>query len=496
MSAGDTPSPRPRAGPSRGVNRWLVLSVASFGVFNTTFDSGIVPISYPALTEAFNTDPSTILWVSVAFWTTAIGLMMTVGWIGDVAGRRRAFATGFVIVAIGLILASVSQTVWQVIASRVLQGVGTALVLANLTALVGDVFPRGERGRAMGVLGAAVGLGLTTGPLAGGLLLDALDWRALFYVRVPLPLLCAGLALWLLPRDAVRGGSHRLDYVGAVALFGTMASILLVINRGSAVGFGSPVALTMAGLAAVFLPVLVWSQRRSVRPILDFALFKRRLYTFNLGVLITHYIAQGPILLLAPFFFIGAMGFSATRTGVFLAGFTLMRTVVAPASGSLSDRVGFWPLSSLGVLLMGGGLFWLSRLGTGGSEWVVLGSLLLAGLGSALFEPPNSNAILGSVPSERLGTASASIATGRQLSFAVGVALAGAIFTIRERVYRAELSTSALDGGSEIPEAIARAFSDALIAGVVLSAVALVLALASRTSERRSAEGPADPPLG
>ena len=100
-------------------------------------------------------------------------------------------------------------------------------------------------------------------------------------------------------------------------------------------------------------------------------------------MLITHYIAQGPILLLAPFFFIGAMGFSATRTGVFLAGFTLMRTVVAPASGSLSDRVGFWPLSSLGVLLMGGGLFWLSRLGTGGSEWVVLGSLLLAGLGSA-----------------------------------------------------------------------------------------------------------------
>ena len=100
------------------------------------------------------------------------------------------------------------------------------------------------------------------------------------------------------------------------------------------------------------------------------------------------------------------------------------------------------------------------------------------------------------MPSERLGTASASIATGRQLSFAVGVALAGAIFTIRERVYRAELSTSALDGGSEIPEAIARAFSDALLAGVVLSAVALVLALASRTSERRSAEGPADPPLG
>ena len=113
MSVGATPSPPPRAGASRGVNRWLVLGVASFGVFNTTFDSGIVPISYPALTAAFDTDTSTILWVSVAFWTTAIGLMMTVGWIGDVAGRRRAFATGFVIVAIGLIMASVSQTVWH-----------------------------------------------------------------------------------------------------------------------------------------------------------------------------------------------------------------------------------------------------------------------------------------------------------------------------------------------------------------------------------------------
>ena len=158
----------PRYIKSRDIstNKWVVLTIVSLGTILTTLDGGMVQVGYPALAKAFNLDPSDILWVTVSFWITSVGLMLTLGWIGDVAGRKNMFVLGFLIFSIALISASLSQYFWQLIVSRILQGVGSALLLSNLNALITTAFPEEERGTAIGISGGVVGVGLTVGPLS------------------------------------------------------------------------------------------------------------------------------------------------------------------------------------------------------------------------------------------------------------------------------------------------------------------------------------------
>ena len=481
---------------SRPAGKWLVLLASAMGTLVLTLDSGIVGVSYPALAEAFDTDSSTVLWVSVVYWVTAVGLVMTLGWVGDVGRRRAVYSLGFVLLTLGIGFSALSMSMWQLIASRIFQGIGSAMMLANVNAIITASFPAHERGKAMGISGAVVGLGLSVGPVMGGVLLDALDWRALFYSRIPLGLLGAGLAWRVLPRDTAPSESRRIDYLGAITLFATMATFLLVVNRGGKLGFGSPVVISMAVLFALSLPVLVWSQRRSLRPILDFALFKRLQYSFGLSVQVCHYLAIGAILLLAPFYFVDSLGYSATKMGVFMTAYTLARTFLAPFSGWLSDKTGAWLPTSVGLLAVAVALLWLSRLGTGSAEWATLSSLMLVGVGSAFFEPPNTSSIMGAVPRDRLGTASAAVASGRQIAFSVGVAIAGAIYTIRERIYSTELLSGGAAASIAASEAIARGFSDALLAGVVLAFLGVFLAMAGRKSEGHAVRAKYGMPLG
>ena len=469
-------------------NKWVVLSVVSIGTLMTTLDGGMMGVSYPALAKAFSTDASTVLWVTVAFWVTGVGLLLTLGWLGDVAGRRRIFTLGFVVFTMGILMAAGSFNLWQLIGARIFQGVGASMILANLNALITTGFPSKERGMAMGMSGAVVGVGLSMGPLVGGLLLDALDWRALFYSRAPLGILGAVLAWRLLPRDRIEGGRFRMDLIGAAALFGTLASLLLFVNQGGKQGFGSPTVVFMAAAAGVFLPVLVWSERRSPRPILGLSLLMNRPYAISLLVHFGHYLSHGGILLVAPFFFIHALGFSATKMGLYIAAFYVSRPFVAPVSGRLSDRFGPRPFLVLGNLFLAVALLWISRQGTGSTETVLLAGMLLAGVGLAFFEPVITSAIMGSVPPDRLGTASASVAMGRQVAFAVGVAVAGAIFTIRERVYLADMAARGVAEEAARMEAVAGGFGDTVLAGAVLAAVAVVLSLAVQVPPYRYRE--------
>ena len=437
---------------------------------------------YPAVAEAFDADTSTVLWVNVAYWVTSIGLLMTLGWLGDVAGRRRVFIIGYLVSITGLLLSSASANVWQLIAFRVLQGVGSSMILSNLNALITAQFPPRERGRAMGFSGAVVGAGLTAGPVMGGILLDVLDWRALFYVQAPVGALGALLAWWLLPSDTPTGGRFKMDYLGAVVLFATMACFLLVVNQGGQLGYGSPPILALGAAGLGLTPVLIWTQRRAARPILDGALFRIRGYAVGLVVLVGHYLSHGPILLVAPFFFIDALGFSSSKMGLFVAGFFVGRTFLAPAAGWLSDRFGPRLFLIFGNGALMAALLWLSRLGAGADEPVIFSAMVLGGVGSAFFEPVVTSVIMGSAPLSRLGTASASVAMGRHIAFSVGVAITGAIFAARERLY--------LNEASPANEAVASAFGDAVLAGAAFAALAVAASFRAPAAARLGQAGP------
>ena len=437
----------------------------------STLDGGMVSAGLPALADAFDTQISTVLWVTVAFWVTNVGLLLTMGWLGDVAGRRRTFAAGYLVFALGLALSASSVEVWHLLVARIVQGVGSAMMLANVNALITTTFPTGQRGKALGVSGAIVGLGLSGGPFIGGALLEALDWRALFYSRIPLGLIGAATAWWFLAPDRDVGGRFRVDLLGASTLFVALGSALLVINRGAELGFTSTPVLALGAVAIVSTPVLIWTQRRSLRPIVDVTLFRSRQYTFALLVLTSHYLAHGPVILVAPFFLVDELAFSPLKMGLFLAAFYIGRTFFAPAAGSLSDRFGPRPFLMAGNAVLAASLVWMGLLVGSGSEALLLVAMVSAGVGSGLYEPVVTSAIMGSVPVARLGTASASVAMGRHIAFSVGVATAGAVFAIRERVYAADAATAGEVG---------RAFSDTLYAASVMATLAVVFAMATR----------------
>ena len=448
-----------------------MLSIATL---MSTLDGGMVSAAFPALVDAFDTDTSTVLWVQAAFWVTSVGLLLTMGWLGDVVGRRRVFILGYLVFTLGMVLSAASTEIWHLIVARVVQGIGSAMTLSNLNALITASFPRGERGKAIGMSGAVVGVGLSSGPLLGGLLLDVLDWRAVFYSRAPLGLLGAGLAWWLLATDRNVGGRFQVDFLGAGALFVTLGAALLVVNRGGELGFGSAPVIGLGITAVVALPILVRTQLRSARPIIDVALFKSRQYTIVLLVLCCHYLAHGPFILVAPFFLIDSLGFSATKMGLFLAAFYVGRTFLAPPAGAMSDRFGPRPFLVLGNGVLVLSLLWLGVQATEASEWVLLAGLLAAGMGSGLFEPVATSAIMGSAPEDRLGTASASVAMGRHVAFSVGVAVAGAIFVIRQRVYLAAA------GSETAVDPVAGAFGDTVLAGMAMAVLALIFSLLTR----------------
>lgn len=466
--------------PESDVNKWIVLAVASIGTLMSTLDGGLSSVAYPTLAVAFQVDPSTVVWFTVAFWVTTVGLMLTLGWIGDVAGRRRMLTGGFLLFAAGMAFTAVAADIWQVIASRVVQGVGSAMLLSNLNALITSSFPKEERGKALGISGAVVGIGLSAGPLIGGFLIDVLDWRALFYSRAPIGIIGALLSWLVLPQDTVPKGRVQIDFWGATSVFGTLAGFLLVINQGGNLGFGSPAIVSLALVTVVLSVLLVWSQRRAARPILDFALFRTRQYAIGLSVLFTHYLSYGGIMFAAPFLLADGMGFSATKMGLYIAAFYFGRTVLAPIAGRASDRFDSRPFLIVGNLLMVAGFTWLSVLGNPISEKAFLSAVLLAGVGSALFEPVVTSSIMGSVPQDRLGTASASIAVGRQLAFALGVTVAGAIFTIRKSVYLEDFSAAGSPTTTAVANAITRGFADTMLAVVGLAVIAVLLSLWAR----------------
>lgn len=438
--------------------KWRALTTVSIGTYMATMDSSIVNIALPALARIFDVSASTVLWVTLAFILTTTGLTLTLGRLGDMLGRKRMYTSGFAIFTIGLVTAGLAPNLPALVLSRVVQAVGAALLLANGNAIVTDAFPAHQRGRALGTTGGVVGFGLATGPALGGLLLSTLSWRSLFLTRIPVGFI--GLvAAWRVLKDTPSEGGRRLDLMGAAILFIMLASLIVAVNRGKEWGWGSPGIIAGFVLAAAALPILLTIESRNDNPIVSLSLFKDRLFAAATVSLVFNFLAFAANTFLMPFYLLKVRDFTAGHAGLVLMTVPLTMLVLSPLTGWLSDRLGSRYLATGGLLMGAIGLFGLSRLGADTPVYGIVGRLLLVGVGSALFQSPNSSSIMGSVPLNRLGTASAMIATGRNVGQAVGMALAGAIFAARTGDSIDRLPPQAVLGGIQAAFAVAAAIS-------------------------------------
>jgi EmrB/QacA subfamily drug resistance transporter len=459
-----------------------VLSAVAMGIFLATIDGSIVNVALPTLSTALGADFATVQWVVLSYLLTITTLLAVVGRLADMYGRKRLYNSGFVVFTVGSLLCGLSPSVGWLIGFRVLQGIGAALILALGLALVTEAFPPQERGRALGIAGSIVSIGIVTGPTLGGVIIENLSWHWIFFVNVPIGIVGTYLVWRNIPATRPPGG-QAFDFGGAATLCLGLLGILLGLTTGQQEGFTSPQALGLFVFGIFFLLALLYIQRRHPQPIIDPVLFRNRLFTVNLvtGLLVFVGLGSG---VLIPFYLETVLGYSVQQVGLLLAVVPIALGIVSPISGVLSDRVGSRPISVLGLAVTLLGYLALSTLST---ETTAVGFMLryvLVGVGVGLFQSPNNSAMMGTAPRERLGVASGLLAMTRNLGQTVGIAVLGALWAAL--VFGA--AGGPMAGGATAAPLAAQAAGLAGVSRIVagLVGVALLVALWAWWGERRA----------
>lgn len=407
---------------------WVLIAVG-LGTFMSALDGSVVNAILPVMRDVLRTDVATIEWVVTVYLLTVSGLLLGFGRLGDVRGHKDVYVLGFGGFVLSSALCGLAPGVHALIAFRALQAVGAAMLFANSPAILTKSFPPERRGRVLGLQAMMTYLGLTIGPSLGGWLTQHFGWRAVFYINVPVGLLAVGLSLRFVPRDVPAAGGEPFDWTGAVLFLSGLVALLLGLNQGHAWGWSSPGILVLLAAAAVLLGVFLRVERRGRAPMLDLSLFRHPTFSAATTSALLNYICLYSLLFLLPFYLLQGRGMNPAQAGLLLTAQPAVMMVVAPVSGSLSDRIGSrWP-AMVGMAVLAGGLLLLSRLGPATPLAHVALGLAVCGLGTGIFIAPNNSALMGAAPRHRQGIASGVLATARNVGMVLGVGLAGAIFT-------------------------------------------------------------------
>jgi EmrB/QacA subfamily drug resistance transporter len=353
-------------------------------------------------------------------------LVLTAGRLSDLFGRKKAYVAGFAIFSAASLGAGFSGGETELILCRSLQGVGGALLFANAAAIVADAFPREELGLAMGTNTMVAAVGLVIGPVLGGALVK-ISWHWVFWFNVPLGILGT---VWgsLILRELVAGErDHSLDPFGTVAYLLGLTGLVYGVSRGGLAGWADPLVIGGLALAVVFLPVFVWIESRVRQPMLDLSIFRDRLFGAASGAAFINGLSRFALLFVFVFYFQGAQGASPIRAGIELAPMALAMLVASPLAGIVADRRGSRALAAAGMVVTAVGLAGMTTLQAHTAYFWSALWLAIVGVGSGMFNSPNTAAMMGAVPDHRRGIAAGARVmlqnTGAVLSIAFVLAI-------------------------------------------------------------------------
>ena len=468
--------------------KWRALATVALGTLMGTMDASIANISFPVLTRVFQADLTAVMWVALVYILVCTSLMLVLGKISDLIGRKKIYAGGMAIFTLGLIACSMAQGIGQLILFRILQAVGTAMSVACGPAIVTEAFPPEERGKGLGLLGVAVSLGFILGPTLGGFLLEWLSWRSIFYIRAPVALITLFMILFLLKKDHARPGRIRLDFKGAITSSVGMFCLVLGMSQISKFGFASLQVSFLIVLGLLSLLFFMLIERRVEEPLVDLSLFKNRVFSSATWSLFLTFVAVPGYILIMPFYLMHGVGLTASAAGFLMAVNAMTTIVVGPISGSLSDRFGPVRFSTIGAAATAAAFYLMRGFDLETQITTIVPILILLGVGVGCFQPSNNSIIMGAVTREHLGTASALIATQRQIGLSLGMALAGSLFTARKTVYHAELLGQGLKSDYVTRLSIPLAFQDVLLFSVFICFSVVVLCLFSGERKIRTIE--------
>jgi EmrB/QacA subfamily drug resistance transporter len=393
-----------------------------------TVNSGTLIIALPDLERSLHTTLLELVWVILVYMIVSTVLVLTAGRLSDLFGRKNAYVLGFVIFSLASLGAGFSGSGTQLILWRVLQGIGGALLFANAAALVTDAFPKKELGLAMGTNTMVAAVGLVIGPVLGGALV-AIAWPWVFWFNVPLGLLGAAWGWLVLHELSGRADERGLDLLGTSSFVVGLTGLVLALSKGGLSGWSGPLVVGGFIAAVVLLPVFVLIERHGRAPMLDLTLFSDKLFSAASGAAFINGLSRFALMFLFVFYFQGPQGQSPIMAGLELAPMAIGMLVASPLAGMYADKRGSRTLAALGMVVSAAGLAGMTMLQAHSSYvWSALW-LLLVGIGSGMFNSPNTAAMMGAVPVHRRGIAAGARVMLQNTGAVISIAFVMAIVT-------------------------------------------------------------------
>ena len=433
----------------------------AIGTFVTAVHQYGVIVALPTMGSHFKADLPTIQWVIVTFSLTVSVLLLPMGRLSDMIGRKRMYILGFTILVVGSVIAGFSPDFIVLLVGRVLQGAGSAMILANGTAISVLVFPGDERGKVLGTHLGVVGAGVIAGPAIGGFLVDSLGWRSVFFYNVPVGMLIIALAMFILDQSKLvqetqRGQRPEFDWLGAALCIVTLSIFLLSIASGNQAGWTSIPIMGGILISVILLAIFIWWELRTPSPMLDLRLFKRKLVALGVSVIWIGVMGMQSLLFITPFYLQNILGYSPSDMGLIFIPGAICITLASPISGRFSDRFGARTFKVGGLALSTVALFMLAfGLTVESSIGLILIALILQSCGLGLFLSPTNSSILSSVEPYRYGVVSALMQLSRNLAHVASVALITIIVVVvmAANGFEPSLETVSSEGGQEVARA-------------------------------------------
>jgi len=419
--------------PSMPNYKYWVFGAIAIGFLGSVLDHGSTNVALPTIASHFHTDIPTIQWVVIGYTLAITALLLPMGRLSDLLGRKKVYLIGSAVYVIAAGLAGSSISLPMLISVRLIQGVGAAMTQGTGMAIMISAFPSRERGKAIGLVMTVVGSGAVAGPALGGLLVDAFGWPSVFFINVPVGLLGIFATIIILQEpdsgpDKSNAGIS-FDWLGAALSTGALVTLLLAMTMGHRAGWTSPpiIAAVIAffGLSASFIR---W-ELHTPNPMLDLRLFGRKTFSFGVSAAFLNFLGSSAVLFLMPFYLQGVLGYGATAAGFMVMPGALLMAVMGPITGTLSDRFGWRIFTVGGMSCVATGLFILSRLTEQSSWTLALPGLMFVSAGQGIFYSPNSSSVLSSVELQGYGIVVALLNLVRNGANIISLAMATAIIT-------------------------------------------------------------------
>jgi len=405
----------------------IILVTCCLSLLIVSMDATIVNVAIPSIRSDLSASASQMQWVIDIYTLVLASLLILAGASGDRFGRRRVFQTGLAVFALASLLCSLAPNIETLIAARLLQAIGGSMMNPVALSIVSQIFTgRVERARALGIWGSVVGIAMSIGPIVGGLLIETVSWRAVFWINLPICAAALILTAVFVP-ESKSATMRNIDPIGQALAVLFLFGIVFALIEGPGLGWTNPLTLTAAAVAVTALMAFLRYESRRRDPFIDLRFFRSIPFSAATVIAVSAFAAWGAFLFMMSLYLQGERGYSAMQTGLIYLPIAIGALLFSPLSGRLVGRFGARPSLLIAGVLITAASAMLSFLTTTTPVWQMLVVFTVFGIGFSMVNAPITNAAVSGMPLERAGAASAVTSTSRQIGVSIGVALCGSV---------------------------------------------------------------------